>query len=77
MSSFFGHDHHTHERLPPCCSTLDNARCCCCCTSVFIVAHLLGLPSLTDRTVVALRAVASDPRRVVTAALVSPEYLTN
>lgn len=41
------------------------------------VAHLLGLPSLTDRTVVALRAVASDPRRVVTAALVSPEYLTN
>ncbi|GAA1905652.1 DUF1800 domain-containing protein [Lapillicoccus jejuensis] len=40
------------------------------------VAHLLAIPTLTDRTVVGLRAVASDPRRLVAAALVSPEYLT-
>ncbi len=41
------------------------------------VAHLLGIPFLSDRSVVALRTVSSDPAKLVAAALVSPEYLVN
>lgn len=41
------------------------------------VRHLLGIPTLSDRTVVALRTVAKDPSRLVATALVSPEYLVN
>ncbi len=41
------------------------------------VAHLLGIPSLSDRSVAALRTVASDPVKLVAAALVSPEYLVS
>ena len=39
--------------------------------------HLLGIPTLSDRTAIALRTVAKDPRRLVATALVSPEYLVN
>ncbi len=41
------------------------------------VRHLLGIPTLSDRTAVALRTVAKDPKRLVATALVSPEYLVN
>ena len=41
------------------------------------VRHLLGIPTLSDRTAIALRTVAKDPRRLVATALVSPEYLVN
>ncbi|MEP6798707.1 MAG: DUF1800 domain-containing protein [Lapillicoccus sp.] len=41
------------------------------------VRHLLGIPTLSDRTVVALRTAAKDPQRLVATALVSPEYLVN
>lgn len=41
------------------------------------VRHLLGIPTLSDRSAVALRTVAKDPVRLVATALVSPEYLVN
>ncbi|MEO3938664.1 DUF1800 domain-containing protein [Dermatophilaceae bacterium Soc4.6] len=46
-------------------------------TRIEAVAHLLAIPSLSDRSVVALRTVSSDPMKLVAAALVSPEYLVN
>lgn len=42
-----------------------------------VVAHRLGLPHLSDRTVATLRTVLQDPKQLVSAALVSPEYLVN
>jgi uncharacterized protein (DUF1800 family) len=39
------------------------------------VAHLLGLPTLSDRTLAELRSHTGDPRQLVAAALVSPENL--
>jgi len=41
------------------------------------VAHLLGIPHLSDRTVTALRPLTTDPKQLVATALVSPEYLVN
>jgi uncharacterized protein (DUF1800 family) len=38
-------------------------------------AHLLGVDGWTDRTLAALKDAAADPARLVTLALVSPEYL--
>ena len=38
-------------------------------------AHLLGVDAWTDRTLAALKDAAADPVRLVTLALVSPEYL--
>lgn len=38
-------------------------------------AHLLGLAGWSDRTLAALRDAAADPARLVTLALVSPEYV--
>jgi hypothetical protein len=38
-------------------------------------AYLLGVDAWTDRTLAALRDAAADPVRLVTLALVSPEYL--
>jgi len=42
-----------------------------------MVAHLLGIPHLSDRTVTALRPLTTDPKQLVATALVSPEYLVN
>ncbi|MDQ2756976.1 MAG: DUF1800 domain-containing protein, partial [Actinomycetota bacterium] len=42
---------------------------------VELVAHRLGLPTFSDRTVVGLRTLVRDPAALVAAALVSPEYL--
>ena len=39
------------------------------------VAHLLGIPTFTDRTTAELKALTNDPQRLVAAALVSPENL--
>ncbi len=39
------------------------------------VAHLLGLPSFSDRTAAELKTHVNDPQRLVAAALVSPENL--
>lgn len=39
------------------------------------VAHLLGIPSFSDRTAAELKSHTSDPRRLVATALVSPENL--
>ncbi len=39
------------------------------------VAHLLGIPTLSDRTAAELKSHTSDPQRLVAAALVSPENL--
>jgi uncharacterized protein (DUF1800 family) len=38
-------------------------------------AHLLGVDGWTDRTLAALKDAAADPPRLVTLALISPEYL--
>ena len=38
-------------------------------------AYLLGVDAWTDRTLAALKDAAADPVRLVTLALVSPEYL--
>ena len=38
-------------------------------------AHLLGVDAWTDRTLAALKDAAADPVRLVTLALVSPDYL--
>ena len=38
-------------------------------------AHLVGVDAWTDRTLAALKDAAADPVRLVTLALVSPEYL--
>jgi uncharacterized protein (DUF1800 family) len=38
-------------------------------------AHLLGVDAWTDRTLAALKDAAADPVRLVTLALISPEYL--
>ncbi|MDE9365621.1 DUF1800 domain-containing protein [Luteipulveratus sp. YIM 133132] len=40
-------------------------------------AHLLGIPRFSDRTATHLRTYVGDPRRLVAAALVSPENLVN
>jgi uncharacterized protein (DUF1800 family) len=42
-----------------------------------MVAHLLGIPHLSNRTVSALRPLTTDPKQLVATALVSPEYLVN
>ncbi|MDQ6715433.1 MAG: DUF1800 domain-containing protein, partial [Actinomycetota bacterium] len=42
-----------------------------------VVAHRLGIPRLSDRTVTTLRTVLQDPKQLVATALVSPEYLVN
>ncbi len=42
-----------------------------------MVAHLLGIPHLSDRTVTALRPLTTDPKQLVATALISPEYLVN
>ena len=42
-----------------------------------VVAHLLGIAHLSDRTVTALRTVTQDPKQLVATALISPEYLVN
>ena len=39
------------------------------------VAHLLGIPTFTDRTAAELKTLTNDPQRLVAAALVSPENL--
>ncbi|MEP6631211.1 MAG: DUF1800 domain-containing protein [Lapillicoccus sp.] len=39
------------------------------------VAHLLGIPTLSDRTAAELKSHTNDPQRLVAAALVSPENL--
>ncbi|MDQ2796659.1 MAG: DUF1800 domain-containing protein, partial [Actinomycetota bacterium] len=39
------------------------------------VAHLLGIPALSARTSAALTPLTNDPKRLVSAALVSPENL--
>ena len=39
------------------------------------VAHLLGIPTFTDRTVTELRTDTNDPQRLVAMALVAPENL--
>ncbi len=39
------------------------------------VAHMLGIPTLSDRTAAELTSHTSDPQRLVAAALVSPENL--
>ena len=39
------------------------------------VAHLLGIPTFTDRTVTELRTHTNDPQRLVAMALVAPENL--
>lgn len=39
------------------------------------VAHLLGIPSFSDRTAAELKSHVNDPQRLVAAALVSPENL--
>lgn len=41
------------------------------------VAHLLGIASWSARSAAVLRAAASDPARLVTLAVNTPEYLTN
>ena len=42
---------------------------------VDVVAHLLGIPTFTDRTLAELKAHTNDPQRLVAMALVSPENL--
>ncbi len=42
-----------------------------------LVAHRLGIPHLSDRTVSTLRTVIQDPKQLVATVLVSPEYLVN
>jgi uncharacterized protein (DUF1800 family) len=42
---------------------------------VDVVAHLLGIPAFTDRTLAELKAHTNDPQRLVAMALVSPENL--
>jgi len=39
--------------------------------------YLLGIGAWTDRTAGALKAIANDPRRLVAAAVNTPEYLTS
>ena len=39
--------------------------------------HLLGIPTLTARTVAAANAHATHPQRLVTTLLLSPEYLVH
>jgi uncharacterized protein (DUF1800 family) len=41
------------------------------------VGHLLGVGTWSSRTATVLTAAAADPRRLVTVALNTPEYLTN
>jgi len=44
-------------------------------TSPEAAAHLLGVDAWTPRTLAALKDAAADPARLVTLALISPEYL--
>ena len=44
-------------------------------TSPDAAAHLLGVDAWTPRTLAALKGAAADPARLVTLALISPEYL--
>ena len=41
------------------------------------VRHLLGVPAWSARTATVLKDAVADPRRLVTVALNTPEYLTN
>ena len=38
--------------------------------------YLIGVGAWTDRTVAALKDLVDDPKRIVAAAVNSPEYLT-
>ena len=39
------------------------------------MAHLLGIPALSDRTLAELKTHTDDPQRLVAMALVAPENL--
>ena len=41
------------------------------------VGYLIGVGAWTDRTVAALKALVDDPKRLVAAAVNTPEYLTS
>ncbi|WP_353359860.1 hypothetical protein [Mycobacterium sp.] len=42
-----------------------------------VAGYLLGIGACTDRTAGALKPIANDPRRLVAAAVNTPEYLTS